>query len=253
MRTKRDNDRQSIIRRALMDWLCDQKKDAPCCIGTDVEAPSAKKRFDVVAVSMKRLPRSASKRVNYKGLFTTSAFICCASRKECWPDCADADEIAAEISRLHKERERIEGEIREKEPELKDTSVLFEELAEWEYEKSCNPEYKGIQKNIAWLENILYLGNRIESLAASPMADRFYIVVPENVLNPLELHEGWGLIWVADDGTVTVKREAKQMDAPENLRLALVKQAMEASMRSVVLSATRKSIKARRKISKIDN
>ena len=121
MRTKRDNDRQSIIRRALMDWLCDQKKDAPCCIGTDVEAPSAKKRFDVVAVSMKRLPRSASKRVNYKGLFTTSAFICCASRKECWPDCADADEIAAEISRLHKERERIEGEIREKEPELKES------------------------------------------------------------------------------------------------------------------------------------
>ncbi len=222
----------------------------PTCIGTDVDVPSAKERFDVVAVSMKRISRSASRRINYKGLFTTSAFICCASRDECWPDCADADEITAEISKLRKERERIESEIREKEPELKDTSVLFEELAEWEYEKSCNPEYKGIQKNIAWLENILYLGNRIECLAASPMADKFYIVVPENVLDPLELHEGWGLLWVADDGTVTVKREAKQMDTPENLRLALVKQTMAASTKSVVFSANRKFIKARRKISK---
>ena len=250
MRTNRDNDRQNIIRKFLIDWLWNQKDDAPCCVGTDVEAPTAKRRFDVVAVSMKRIPRSPSRRINYKGLFTTSAFICCASRKECWPDCADADEITAEISRLRKERERIEGEIREKEPELKDSSVLFEELAEWEYEKSCNPDYKGIQKNIAWLENILYLGNRIESLAASPMADKFYIVVPENVLDPLELHEGWGLLWVADDGTVTVKREAKQMDTPENLRLALVKQTMVASTKSVVFSANRKCLKARRKISK---
>lgn len=248
MHTKRDNDRQSIIRKALMDWLESSKQDAPCCLGTDVEVPSAKERFDVVAVSMGRIPRTASKRVNYKGLFSTSAFICCASREECWPDCANADEITAEIAQLHEQREKIEVEIREKEPELKDSSVLFEELAVWDYEKSCNPDYKGIQKNLAWLENILYLGNRIERLANSPMADKFYIVVPENVLMPLELHEGWGLLWVSDDGKVTVKREARLMDTPEHLRLALVKQTMLSSMKKVVSKANSNYQKAKRKL-----
>ncbi|MBQ7650311.1 MAG: hypothetical protein IJS15_05085 [Victivallales bacterium] len=248
MQTKRDNDRQSIIRKALLDWLESGKKDAPCCIGMDVDAPSAKERFDVVAVSMGRIPRNPSKRINYKGLFSTRAFICCASRDECWPDCANADEITDEIAKLHELREKLEGEIREKEPELKDTSVLFEELAVWDYEKSCNPEYRGIQKNLAWLENILYLGNRIERLANSPMADRFYIVVPENVLMPQEIHEGWGLLWVSDDGSVTVKREAKLMDTPEHLRLALVKQTMLAGTKKVVSKAKANYNKSKKKL-----
>ncbi len=248
MHTKRDNEMQSIIRKSLIDWLESNTIDAPCCIGMDVDVPSAKERFDVVSVSMGRIPRTAAKRINYKELFSTSAFICCASRDECWPDCANADEITAEIAKLHEQREKIEGEIREKEPELKDTSVLFEELAVWDYDKSCNPDYKGIQKNLAWLENILYLGNRIERLAATPMADRFYIVVPENVLMPLELHEGWGLLWVSEDGNVTVKREATIMDTPEYLRLALVKQTMEASMRKVVSKARANYHKAKRKL-----
>ena len=248
MQAKRDNDRQSIIRKALLDWLEAGKKDTPCCIGTDVEVPLAKERFDVVSVSMGRIPRTASRRINYKGLFSTSAFICCASREECWPDCANADEITAEIARLHEQREKIEGEIREKEPELRDTSVLFEELAVWNYEKSCNQEYRGVQRNLAWLENILYLGNRIERLASSPMADRFYIVVPENVLSPQELHEGWGLLWVSEDGTVTVKRTAKVMDTPEHLRLTLVKQTMLASMRKVVSKARSNYHKAKKNV-----
>ena len=250
MRIKRDMDKQSIIRKALMEWLVSGTNGVPSCIGTDVVALKLKERFDVVAVSFGKIPRSSTRHVNYKSLFSTSAFICCSSREECWPDCADANDIALEISHLHEQKAQIESEIREKEPELKDSSVLFDELAEWNYEKSANPEYKGLQKNIAWLESILYLGNRIERLTAAPLADRLYIVVPENVLQPLELHEGWGLLWISEDGKVTVKREATTMDTPENAKLALVKRTMEASTKTVLGTVAAKCARAKKRIKK---
>lgn len=250
-KSQRDNDRQSIVRMAVINWLLSQNVQ-PNCIATDVDANGAHERFDLVSVNVGKIPRSSTKKINYQALFSTAAFICYADRDECWPECANSNEIASELAELREQRMKLEEEIRATEPDLKDNAVLFEELAVWNYEKSTNPQYKNLAKSINWLESILYMGNRVERIMANPLADKSYIVVPDNAIQPNEINENWGLLWVADDGTVTVKREATQMPVSENVRLGLVKHCMEASLRKICSFVSSKSHKAKRKASKAE-
>ncbi len=230
------------LRKAVMDWLLKGEKP-PTAIVFDVPMRPNGERADILAASFSRGFHTSVGRKSEATLpqrVAIGAFVCCANRRECLLEYADAREMSDEIARLREERARLEEQIRKEEPELKDQNVLFEELATWDYEKSTNPTYQKIQKSIAWYEEILYNGTKLQHFQEMEFANQLYIVVPEGLIQPEGFREEWGLIWVAEDGTVTVKHEPMQMKTQAAGKLLALKRMLETSTSNNVASLNKK-------------
>ena len=230
------------LRKAVMDWLLKGEKP-PTAIVFDVPMRPNGERADILAASFSRGFHTSVGRKSEATLpqrVAIGAFVCYANRRECLLEYADAREMSDEIARLREERARLEEQIRKEEPELKDQNVLFEELATWDYEKSTNPTYQKIQKSIAWYEEILYNGTKLQHFQEMEFANQLYIVVPEGLIQPEGFREEWGLIWVAEDGTVTVKHEPMQMKTQAAGKLLALKRMLETSTSNNVASLNKK-------------
>jgi hypothetical protein len=133
------------------------------------------------------------------------------SREDCWPDCSRREEILAPLRDLRLEKERLEAVIRSTEPELRETDTLFEEFESWDYSASKNKEYRQCLKKLRELENSLYVGSRFERIAQANVADFLYLAVPRGSVDASELAEGWGLLYINDDLSVEMVKEADDM------------------------------------------
>lgn len=217
------------LRKAVTDWLLASEK-VPTAIAYDVPVRINSERADLLAATFSRGFHTAidHKRENLLAQrVSISAFVCCATRRECLLEYADAQEMSEEIAHLREERARLEEQIRKEEPELKDQNVLFEELATWNYEKSTNPTYRKIQKSIAWYEEVLYNGTKLQHFQELEFADFLYIVVPEKMIQPEGFREEWGLLWVAENGTVTLKHAPMQLKTQDAVKLLILKRMLE--------------------------
>ena len=97
------------------------------------------------------------------------------------------------------EREVLEQEIRRTEPGLRDSSQLFTEFSDWNYEVSKNPAYRECLQKIRKIEHALYHGTRLERLIRTKAASELYLVVPENAVMPDYPLNGCGLVYVKND------------------------------------------------------
>ena len=124
------------LRKAVMDWLLKGEKP-PTAIAFDVPMRPNGEKADILAATFSRGFHTSFSKKTEAALpqrVSISAFVCCANRRECLLEYADAREMSDEIARLREERTKLEEQIRKEEPELKDQNVLFEELATWDYE-----------------------------------------------------------------------------------------------------------------------
>jgi len=97
---------------------------------------------------------------------------------------------------LHQRMVALCASIRANEPHLRRGDALFEEYAEWNYGDTSNMEFHKLRRQIRKLEKALYKGTRFEGIKKSRIADFAYLCVPEGAIEPHELAEGWGLLWV---------------------------------------------------------
>ncbi len=230
------------LRKAVMDWLLNGEKP-PTAIAFDVPMRPNGEKADILAATFSRGFHTSFGKKTEATLpqrVSISAFVCCANRRECLLEYADAREMSDEIARLREERTKLEEQIRKEEPELKDQNVLFEELATWDYEKSTNPTYRKIQKSIAWYEEILYNGTKLQHFQEMEFANQLFIVVPEGLIQPEGFREEWGLLWLAEDGTITIKHEPMQMKTQAAGKLLALKRMLETSLSSNVALLNKK-------------
>ncbi len=190
-------DGQLALRKAVVDWLwqCTAKPDGLAC---DVGMFRKGDRVDVAALWLGGRSGRISGRV----------FICCPERDDCWPVCSGSGIISAEVVALKARRSEIEERIRLNEPELREKDMLFEEYAVWDYSRSADREYHEICGRIASLEELLYSGSILQHIAERPLCQKMYVVVPRGMLQPDELMDGWGLLWVGPGGVVEEMRES---------------------------------------------
>ena len=241
---RKDNSRQLHLklRKAVTDWLLKGEKP-PTAIAFDVPVRTSGEKADILAASFSRGFHTSFGKKSEATLpqrVSISAFVCCANRRECLLEYADAREMSDEIARLREERAKLEEQIRKEEPELKDQNVLFEELATWDYEKSANPTYQKIQKSIAWYEEILYNGTKLQHFQEMEFANQLFIVVPEGLIQPEGFREAWGLLWVAEDGAVALKHEPLPMKTHAAGKLLALKRMLETSTANNVASLNKK-------------
>lgn len=211
--------RRSLLRLGVLQWLF--AADAPDGVAFDVPARAVGLKADVVA-SWHSPQRQKKLKMSLLVPQRVLLVLCAEKRAECWPECANPEEILAEIARLRSEMQHAEKDIRSREPHLLDNNVLFEEFAVWNYGKSKNSDYQQLRSRMQSLESSLYKGTRLEKIARLGLADELYLAVPESELHPEELIAEWGLLSVSKDLQVKVSRQSVGHHALPEARMHLV-------------------------------
>jgi len=158
------------------------------------------------------------------------------TRTSCWPECSGSEEIVPELRREQEYRQELEAEIRRTEPHLLDSDVLFPEIEYWNYEGTRNPAYRESLRRIRSYEKALYRGSRFERIRRADVANELYLAVPDGLIHPDELAEGWGLLYIARNLTVKVAKPATWIDCPQENMLHLSQNIAASSLNDVLFA-----------------
>ena len=158
------------------------------------------------------------------------------TRMSCWPECSGSEEILPELRREQEHRQELEAEIRIREPHLRDSDVLFAEIEYWNYEGTSNPAYRECLRRIRSYEKALYRGSRFERIHRANVANELYLAVPEGLIHPDELAEGWGLLYVSRNLKVEVVKTAQWIECPQENMLHLSQNIAASSLHDVLFA-----------------
>lgn len=224
--------RKKDLIRAVMAWLVEQQ-----VAGLAPRTPTRRARYSAdIAAFWSVQQRDKQKRCKLITPCRTCIVECRGSRDQCWPDCTDSADLLPQLRDLRREALELQSEIRIREPQLRAGDALFEEFSEWNYEKSANPRYQDVRRQIETFETALYQGTRFESMRNAGLADLLYLAVPEKTVHPHELAEGWGLLWVKDDLSVVPIQGAIAQTCTDRDRLHLVQNIASAASRDVLFA-----------------
>lgn len=176
----------------------------------------------------------------------TIAAVTCIDRNKCWIDASLKEDLLKMLSAAQAEKAALEEELKVKEPDLKDDS-LFPEAQIWDFSRARSRKYRSCLKKIEKLEYSIYHGSKFERMMFEQLADEFYLVVPTDLIAVTELPEEWGLVYVAEDFSATVIRQAKKCVCPQEKRTAFALRAAAAGCNDVLfangISTTKGSIR----------
>ena len=217
----RERRQRLALRRGVLRWLLQEHR--PTGYGVDVVTRIARFRADIAGFWSRPVR-------NYQGEgpgqllqpVKTCIIQCYLTRGECWPDCSRSQELLPQLRQKKEELRDLETVIRTQEPELRDNGSLFEEYAVWHYEESRNETYRGLRKEIKKTEHALYRGTEFERIRQAALVDVMFLAVPSGLIQPSELADGWGLLWVDEDLKVRVVAEPETHDCLAANRLHLV-------------------------------
>ena len=227
--------RRQALRRAVLRWLL--ATENPTGAATDTITRLSKLRADIAAFWSRPVRNPHAEGPGQLWQPARTAMVqCFLSRQECWPDWSRSAELAPRLRDLKLRQHQLEAGIRESEPELRDGDALFDEYAEWRYDDTANRDYHHVRRDIEKTEQALYRGTQFERIRQAALADQLYLAVPAGLIQPEELANGWGLLWVADDLTVTVAATPEIREChPEN-RLHLVQNIAAAGTGAVIFA-----------------
>lgn len=228
--------RRRLMQRALLRWLA-AGEDVPFGMAADV--PTRVVRFKADLAAFWSMTRSNPREGGPSRILEpdrTMLVQCYAQRQDCWANCVQTAKILPRLQELRAERQTLQAVIRDTEPALRDPHTLFEEYAEWHYERSANSTYHEVQRQIERLEHALLEGTRFEQVRNAQVADFLYLAVPEGMIGANELTDGWGLLWVSPNLEVSVQRPAPRRDCAAEHRMHLVQNIAAAAAKSVLFA-----------------
>jgi len=227
--------RRQAVRRAVLRWL--EQTREPTGLATQVVTRIQRSRADVAAFWSAPVRNSAGEGPDrVLAPLRTTIIQCYAERDECWPDCARSQEMLPKLKAIKAELHEVEAVIRREEPELRDGAALFEEYAVWRYENSRNRDYQRLRRALNRVERSLYEGTAFERIGSAQLADQLYLAVPAGLIEPEELADGWGLLWVDEDLAVRVMVEAQERECLPGNRLHLVQHIAAAAKASELMA-----------------
>ena len=214
------------LRQAALAFLAAQEPDALA-----VNVPPRFRNYKVAAAAFWRRTSGRNRPVTEPAVVQV-----CDRHDRCFAECADRQKLVDAIHALRVDRERLEAEIRETEPHLADSDTLFAEYRTWRYRESVNPAYRKLCRKLDALLRTLYRGSRLERVRRAECADRLYLAVPAHVMDPDELGDEWGLIYVYPDGRTELVREAEKLPCAEEARMHLALNIAAAAKKNVLFS-----------------
>jgi hypothetical protein len=200
------------MRQAIVGWLLTQ---SPCGIG--VKVPTRNRKYQVEAAAFWSTISGSRQSADRTVIVEVRH-----DREQCWPDCGDKENLLATLRELKQEKIRLEAVIRETEPSLKDTDNLFEEYQYWNYHRSRNQDYQNCLLQIDKVAHSIYKGSRLELIRQAKVADFLYLAVPEGEIQPSEVADGWGLLFIDANQKVRCAKVAQRQICSQDSRLHLI-------------------------------
>jgi hypothetical protein len=227
--------RKQRMQRALLAWLISDRQPQAAAFNV----PTRITRFKADVAAMWCQPVRNSGEEGPRNILVPARTViiqCHTDREDCWADVTRSSEILPRLQAARERREAAEAQIRREEPELRDPDSLFEEYAEWHYDRTSNREYHKLLREISKLEGALFEGTRFEQIRSAEVADNLYLAVPSGLVHAHELADGWGLIWIGPDLAVSVEKEAEDRDCVVANRLHLVQNIAAAATEDVLFA-----------------
>lgn len=218
---------QKDLQRAVLAWLASL---GPTAAAARVPTRLAKFRADAAAFW------STPKKKRLLQPERTIVVEARLTRSSCWPECSGSDEIIPELKREHEYKAKLEAEIRRTEPWLLDSDVLFPEIEYWNYAGTKNPEYAKSLSRIRNYEDALYRGSRFERIQRANVANELYLAVPEGMIHPDELADGWGLLYIGNHLSVKIAKQAPVLECPQENMLHLSQNIAASSLADVLFA-----------------
>lgn len=194
--------RQELQQLAL-GFLASQKPDAAA-----VQVPARFRKYQVTCAGFWR--GTGREQGN---IAKTAVVVLYEKFERCFNDCANRDKLLETLRELRSERERLEAEIRETEPELASQDDLFSDYRTWDYASSTNTDYRKLRRKISKVQDALHQGSRLNRIHATGVADYCYLAVPAGLVQPDEIALGWGLIYLGPERKFELIKEADPQEA----------------------------------------
>lgn len=223
----------ALLRRAVIRWLAGQWK--PTGLAVDVPTRVSKIKADIAAFRSRPV-RNPSRSGLGSVLRPVQTFLvqCAADREDCWPHCFKNEPLTRRLKELRARLLLLEKKIRAEEPDLRVGGALFEEYAEWRYERSRDPEYRQLHQAAQEIEQALLDGTRLELLSRALIATHLYLAVPEGAIEADDLSKEWGLLWIGKNLEVTVVREPEVTEIPVENQIHLAQNVAAAGSAAVM-------------------
>ncbi len=214
------------IIRASLGWLLTKQ---PHGIGVKVPTKITRYTTNIAAFW-------ASSKKNYFKPSRTMVIECRATRDECLAEVIENRHLLPELHKLKEQRHKLQQIIIDTEPELKEKDFLFNEFQSWDFNNSKNKDYHKCCRMIDKVEKAVYNGSRFEKIRSAYVADQLYLAVPNGILKPFEVADGWGLLYINNDKSVKVVKKAENWNCPEVNRLHLIQNIAAANTREALFA-----------------
>ncbi len=222
-----DRLRPQDLQQLALGFLCSLEPDAVAA-----QVPARFRKYQVAAAGFWRGGGRGREVVR------TAVVVVHDSLEHCFAECADREARLGAIRELRADKERLEAEIRIREPELGASDDLFAEYRSWNYAQSRDPEYRELCRQLEKLQHSLCQGSRLEHIRRTGVADLCYLAVPAGLVAPDEIAAGWGLVYLAPGRTFELIREAEpQMTVTAGGRSVLAQNIAVAASRAVCFAA----------------
>jgi len=215
------------MRRSVLGWLASQEPS-----GMALGVPTRVSKFKADAAAFWSKP-------DYRRMMRPAKTVIVEIRRgrgDFWPDCAESGKLLPILRELKTRKEALEAKIRAEEPHLKDTDILFDEYATWNYAASSNREYHKCLRRLEETEKALYSGSRFERIRSAHVANHLYLAAPAGTIAPNELADGWGLLAINPDMSIEVLKEPETWDCPERNQYHLIQNIAAKSLDAVLFA-----------------
>ncbi|MGL4854239.1 MAG: hypothetical protein ACRC37_03180 [Lentisphaeria bacterium] len=221
-----------FLNLAVIKWL-EQMEEAPQMLAINVPTRIKKFKSDI-ACAWSMAQRKGGARILLPE--RTMIIECRNSIEECSTEIGRSSQMIESINDLVQEMEVLKEQIMQEEPHLKTEGALFDEFAEWDFDKSDNYRYRQLTTKVSEIKQALYSGTYFECLHRARLADQMYLAVPAGMVMPEHVAGGWGLLWVHPNLEIEEKLAPIVQLCHSSKRLHLVQNIANSAKRAVLFS-----------------
>ena len=190
------------LKRLALLWAQAQGYSA-CAL--EVSLPHCRYRADVAAYRPKP-----------SGVGLTAIFECKQALPDLRRDNCCSVAVRARLETIYRRRQILERNLRVHYPNLRIADSLFPEFDSYDFAAIEHHGYARVLRELSALQNCLFDCTKFEKLLRYRCANLFFLVLPNELFEEIEIPVGWGAL-VESDGAISLARKpVRHENAPEN-------------------------------------
>ena len=190
------------LKRLALLWAQAQGYSA-CAL--EVSLPHCRYRADVAAYRPKP-----------SGVGLTAIFECKQALPDLRRDNCCSVAVRARLETVYRRRQILERNLRVHYPNLRIADSLFPEFDSYDFAAIEHHGYARVLRELSALQNCLFDCTKFEKLLRYRCANLFFLVLPNELFEEIEIPVGWGAL-VESDGAISLARKpVRYENAPEN-------------------------------------